>query len=128
MNTFPIARNFVSREGKREKKSKNPSSPPNSLNHAGEWNEVQGMRRSQRNRVQNIPSGDLVVHNLPDIGSGLSVTLVAVHLGHDTHLTLADLPGSKRPKKQRESSGRQGEKASGKNGCAKEPFEKFGCA
>lgn len=47
-----------------------------------------GKAKDNRGNSANIPSRNLIVHNLPDVGSDLPVSLVAIHLGHYTHLIL----------------------------------------
>lgn len=79
MNTFPRPE-FSSVHIPKRKKSKKKTEPRR-VSHRGK----QG--KEERTSV-NIPSRNLIVHNLPDVGGDLSVSLMAIHLGHCTHQVL----------------------------------------
>lgn len=84
MNTFPkpgFSSVHIPKGKKRKSKSKKKKQSPGEQVHRGK--EEQTERKSV-----NIPSRNLIVHNLPDVGSDLSVSLGAIHLGHCTHLVL----------------------------------------
>lgn len=45
-------------------------------------------RGKEKKNSANIPSRNLIVHDLPYVGGDLPVSLVAIHLGHYTHLNV----------------------------------------
>lgn len=99
MNTFP-KRGFSSvhilerkKERKKEKQKKNRAQASKSIGASKQESKQDKEEQTERKSV-NIPSRNLIVHNLPDVGGDLSVSLCAIHLGHCTHLVL-NLAGQK---------------------------------